>query len=120
MFKSDNPKYREARDTAAALVKTMTLGEKVIQLTQYMVTENTYNPEHVEEDGEMLAGRCGSLLGAAGAETVNKYQKIAVEYTPKNVPLLTGCDVIHGCCTTMPIPLALSCTFEPDVTRRCA
>lgn len=119
MFKLDNPKYKEARERARALVATMTLEEKVIQLTQFMVTENTYNPDHVEEDGEMLAGRCGSLLAAMGAETVNKYQKIAIEYTPKNIPLISGCDVIHGCCTTMPIPLAQSCTFEPEVTREC-
>ena len=119
MFTSKNPKYREARAKAKELVSTMTLEEKVIQLSQFLVTENTYNPEHVEEDGEMLAGRCGSILGTMGAELVNKFQKISVECTPKNIPLLTGCDVIHGCCTTMPIPLAQSCTFEPDVVREC-
>jgi len=120
MYTLDNPKYRAAREKAKALVETMTLEEKVIQLTQFMVTENTYNPEHVEEDGEMLAGRCGFLLAATGAELVNNYQKIAVEYTPKNIPIISGCDVIHGCCTTMPIPLAQSCTFEPDVVRECS
>ncbi len=120
MYTSKNPEYREAREKARSLVKTMTLEEKVIQLTQFMVTENTYNPDHVEEDGEMLAGRCGSLLGATGAELVNKYQRIATECTPKNIPLLVGCDVIHGCCTTMPIPLAQSCTFEPQIVRDCA
>lgn len=120
MYTLDNPKYKEARAKAAALVAEMTLEEKVIQLTQFMVTENTYNPDHVEEDGEMLAGRCGSLLAATGAETVNHYQKISLECTPKGIPLLSGCDVIHGFCTTMPIPLAQSCTFEPAVARECS
>ncbi len=120
MYNSKNPKYREARAKAKELVASMTLEEKVIQLSQFLVTENTYNPEHVEEDGEMLAGRCGSILGTMGAELVNRFQKISVECTPKNIPLLTGCDVLHGCCTTMPIPLAQSCTFEPDIVRECS
>ena len=120
MFTLDNPKYKEARRRAAELVKTMTLEEKVIQLSMFMVDENTYNPDHVEEDGEMLAGRCGTLLAACGAERVNKYQKISLECTPKNIPVISGCDVIHGCCTTMPIPLAQSCTFEPKIARECA
>ena len=79
MYTLKNPEYRAARERARALVKTMTLEEKVIQLTQYMVTENTYNPDHVEEDGEMVAGRCGTLIAAAGAELLNKYQKIALD-----------------------------------------
>ena len=120
MYTLKNPEYKAARERAAALVREMTLEEKVIQLTQFLVSENTYNPDHVEEDGEMLAGRCGSILGSTGAELVNKLQKVAIENTPKNIPLLNGCDVIHGCCTTMPIPLALSCTFEPQITRECA
>lgn len=120
MYNSKDPKYREARAKAKELVSTMTLEEMTIQLSQFMVSENTYNPEHVEEDGEMLAGRCGSLLGTMGTDICNKFQKISVECTPKNIPLLTGCDVIHGCCTTMPIPLAQSCTFEPQIVRKCA
>lgn len=120
MYTLDDPKYKEARRRAAELVKTLTLEEKVIQLSMFMVDENTYNPDHVEEDGEMLAGRCGTLLAACGPERVNKYQRVSLECTPKNIPIISGCDVIHGCCTTMPIPLAQSCTFEPKVARECA
>ena len=120
MYKIDNPKYKEARERAARLVKEMTLEEKVIQLTQFLVDENEYNPDHVEEDGEPVAGRCGSVLGTTGAEKVNRYQQISMECTPKGIPLISGCDMLHGCCTTMPIPLAQSCAFEPDLVRRCA
>ena len=120
MFTLDDPKYREARRRAAELVKTMTLEEKVIQLSMFMVDENTYNPDHVEEDGEMTAGRCGTLLAACDPVRVNKYQRVSLECTPKNIPIISGCDIIHGCCTTMPIPLAQSCTFEPEIVRECA
>ncbi len=119
MFTLNDPKYREAREKAKELLSKMTLEEKVIQLTQYIGTDNSYNPEHKEKDGSTNAGRCGSLLAVCGAATVNGFQKIALEYTPHSVPVITGCDVIHGYRTTMPIPLALSCTFEPDLIRKC-
>ena len=119
MFTLKNPKYKEARERAAELLSKMTLEEKVIQLTQYIGSDNTYNPEHKEEDGSNNAGRCGSLLAVSGVGAVNGFQKIALEYTPHSVPIMTGCDVIHGYKTTMPIPLAMSCTFEPKLIREC-
>ncbi len=120
MYTLDNPKYKEARRRAADLVKKMSLKSKIVQLTMFMVDENTYNPEHVEEDGEMLAGRCGTLLAATGIDRLNKYQKTSLECTPDSIPLISGCDVIHGYATTMPIPLALSCTLEPKIVRDCS
>lgn len=119
MFTLKNPEYQKARERAEALLEKMTLEEKIIQLTQYIGNDNTYNPESKDEDGTTNAGRCGSFLAACGAETVNALQKIALEYTPHSVPIITGNDVIHGFKTTMPIPLAMSCTFEPDIIRNC-
>lgn len=119
MFTLKNPKYKAARERAAELLSKMTLEEKVIQLTQYIGSDNTYNPEHKEEDGSNNAGRCGSLLAVSGIGAVNGFQKIALEYTPHGIPIMTGCDVIHGYKTTMPIPLAMSCTFEPELIREC-
>ncbi len=118
MYTLNNPKYKEARKKARELVSKMTLAEKTIQLTQYISGDNSYNPES-GDDGECNAGRCGSFLAACGIYEVNELQKIALEYTPFNIPIITGCDVIHGYRTTMPIPLALSCTFDPDLVREC-
>lgn len=118
MYTLKNPEYRKAREKARALVEKMTLEEKVIQLTQYIGGDNSYNPERCEE-GSTNAGRCGSFLAACGLEEVNALQKIALEYTPHSIPVISGCDVIHGFKTTMPIPLAMSCTFEPEITRAC-
>ena len=116
MYTLNNPEYKKAREKAREIVKKMTLEEKVIQLTQYIGGDNSYNPESADA-GETNAGRCGSFLAACGINEVNDIQKIAVEYTPFNIPIITGNDVIHGYRTTMPIPLAMSCTFDVDLVR---
>ncbi len=119
MFTRRNPQYVKALERAEKLLSKMTLEEKVIQLTQYVGHDHSYNPEQKDKTGGNNAGRCGSLLAASGIENVNALQKIAVEYTPHNIPIITGCDVIHGYFTTYPIPLGMSCTFEPDLVRKC-
>lgn len=118
MYTPKNPNYAKAREKAKELVSKMTLEEKVVQLTQYISGDNSYNPE--SKDGSSHnAGKCGSFLAACGIYEVNALQKIALEYTPFGIPIITGCDVIHGYRTTMPIPLAMSCTFDPDTVRKC-
>lgn len=119
MFTRNNPDYVKALERAEELLSKLTLEEKIIQLTQYVGCDHSYNPEHKEEGGGVNAGRCGSLLAASGIETVNGLQKIAVEHTPHNIPIITGCDVIHGYRTTYPIPLGMSCSFEPELVRKC-
>ena len=119
MFTRNNPDYVKALERAKELLSKMTLEEKVIQLTQYVGHDHSYNPEQKDKTGANNAGRCGSLLAACGVESVNSLQKIALEYTPHNIPIITGCDVIHGYWTTYPIPLGMSCTFEPDLVRKC-
>ena len=119
MYTMENPKYREARKRAEELLSKMTLEEKIVQLTQYIGSDHSYNPESKDEEGSNNAGKCGSLLAICGVAEVNKMQEIALEYTPHSIPIITGNDVIHGFRTTMPIPLAMSCSFEPDVVRSC-
>ena len=62
-------------------------------------------------------------LGATGMSDMKglrKLQKIAVEESPAKIPLLIGVDVIHGYKTVFPIPLALSCTWDPQLIERTA
>lgn len=119
MFTVKNPKYREALKRAKNLLSEMTLEEKVIQLTQYIGFDNSYNPESKDKSGRSKAGRCGSLLALSGKERVNETEKIAIAHTPKGIPVITGNDVIHGYYTTMPIPLALAGTFDEALVRKC-
>ena len=63
-------------------------------------------------------GAVGSFLGIQGADEINKLQKIAVEESRLGIPLIFGLDVIHGYSTIFPIPLAESCSWEPELARK--
>ncbi|HEX4424762.1 MAG TPA: beta-glucosidase BglX [Terriglobales bacterium] len=91
-----------------ALLKQMTLEEKVGQLAQY--TSNT--PQTLEL---VRQGKVGSLFNVLGAADVNAAQKLAVEKTRLKIPLIFGLDVIHGYRTVFPVPIAGACSFDPEL-----
>lgn len=77
---------------AAALLETMTLEEKVGQLTQYFYMDiAAWPPQREFLDGEVRAGRSGSLLFVTNPRETNRLQRIAVEESRLGVPLLFGC-----------------------------
>src|SRR5664280_1561220 len=62
----------------------------------------------------IASGGIGSFLGAApGAGPRNRLQRIAVEDSRLGIPLIVGFDTIHGFRTVFPIPLGLSCAWDP-------
>ncbi|MEN9935775.1 MAG: hypothetical protein RLZZ387_2354 [Chloroflexota bacterium] len=69
-------------------------------------------------DGEIRSGAIGSVLNLADPKLVNRLQRIAVEETRLGIPLIIGSDVIHGFRTVFPIPLAESCTWNPELLER--
>lgn len=121
------------------LLSKMTIEEKIGQLHQSgvsivgafevsfeelinMLTDGRITPKEFEEymsnaeedfhEDDIRAGRISSFNGVHGAEKVNRLQKIAVEESRLGIPLLIGADIIHGCKTTFPIPLAESCSWD--------
>jgi beta-glucosidase len=112
-----------------ALLKQMTLDEKLGQLVQYggsgdaanAALENSpqapgKNPEtHIKFDVRELAatGRLGTMLNVVGAERTNTFQRAAVEKSRLHIPLIFGADILHGYRTIYPIPLGLAATFDP-------
>src|SRR5579883_1138997 len=109
-----------------ALLKQMTLEEKLGQLVQYndaghiaaTAAQLAINPEAKNQvDAMQLAaeGRLGSMLNTVGAEHTNAFQRVAVEKSRLHIPLLFGADIIHGFRTIYPEPLALAETFDPDL-----
>lgn len=116
------PRDSEAIDAkVAALLRQMTLTEKVGQLTQFSRGTAT-GPDGTRLDLEALVaeGRIGSMLNLFGAASCNKFQRLAMERSRLKIPLLFGLDVIHGHRTIYPIPLGLSAAWDTGLVERCA
>jgi beta-glucosidase len=113
-----------------ALLKQMTLDEKIGQLVQYSATEahpaptgntttalNVNPPAPGGVDSYVLAqkGELGSMLNTVGQGLTNHFQHAAVDNTRLHIPLLFGADVIHGFRTIFPVPLATASSWDPDL-----
>jgi beta-glucosidase len=115
-----------------ALLKQMTLQEKLGQLVQY--SDSGYDGEaqtaaeaaaapgknpltHDKVDAMELVstGRLGSMLNTVGQVRTNALQHAAVEKSRLHIPLMFGADIIHGYKTVYPIPLGLAATFDPGL-----
>jgi beta-glucosidase len=99
-----------------ALLKKMTLDEKIGQLVQFsagFATGPGAEGKNQRFDDLVAKGQVGSLFNVVGAEATNHYQHIAMERARLPIPLIFGLDVIHGHHTTFPIPLAVAASFDP-------
>lgn len=105
---------KEINARVEALLKKMTLDEKLGQLAQFSVGSATGPGVSSLRYDELAArGQVGSMLNVVGAEATNHFQHIAVEKSRLHIPILFGLDVIHGHRTTFPVPLALAASWDP-------
>ena len=97
------------------LLRRMTRPERIGQLWQRKVATDS-----VTQDAALLAaGGLGSYLGAApDPARRNQLQRAAVEDSRLGIPLIFGFDTIHGFRTIFPIPLGLSCAWDPALVER--
>lgn len=93
-----------------ALLRNMSLTEKVGQLTQ--IGGASWNQGPKPED-VIRRGGAGSVLWLNDTQAFNRLQKIAVEESPSKIPLLFALDVIHGYRTIFPVPLAMAASWDP-------
>jgi beta-glucosidase len=108
-----------AEQRADALLKQMTLEEKVGQLNQAAgvpMVNVSGAPAPAEE--QVRKGLAGSVLWVSQPAEINRFQKIAVEESRLHIPLLIGLDVIHGYHTIFPPPLAMSAAWDPKLVER--
>ena len=105
---------KEVNTRVEALLKQMTLNEKIGQLVQFAAGYATGpNASNLKYDELAAKGQVGSMLNVVGAEATNHYQHIAVEKSRLHIPILFGQDVIHGHRTTFPVPLAVAASWDP-------
>ncbi len=115
---ADDPQVEAKID---ALLKQMTLEEKVGQLVTYSQGAPTGPGTGRSDYKNMVAkGQLGSIFNLTGASEVNAMQKLAVEKSRLHIPLLFGLDVIHGFRTEFPVPLAMSATWDPALVEQAA
>jgi beta-glucosidase len=102
-----------------ALLKQMTLEEKVGQLVQYSAGDATGPASERISFRDLIAkGQLGSLLNVTGAVETNALQRIAMTQSRLKIPLLFGLDVIHGYRTVFPVPLGMASTWDPQLVEQ--
>lgn len=96
-----------------ALLKQMTLEEKIGQLNQYTGDNAATGPITINpnKQSQIKTGQIGSMLNILGSKYTRQYQELAMQSRLK-IPLLFGQDVIHGYKTTFPIPLAETASWD--------
>jgi beta-glucosidase len=96
-----------------ALLKKMTIEEKIGQLNQYSGDNAATGPITINSNkqSEIKQGLLGSMLNILGTKYTRQYQELAMQSRLK-IPLLFGQDVIHGYKTTFPIPLAEAASWD--------
>ena len=122
----DSPQTR-----AAALLREMTLEEKIHQVTAEMLFD-------VEEDyDEKRDPLCGSYRNpghfmhqnretpatpAAVAQRINRDVSISIEAQPHRIPPIENGEALHGAqwgmCTNFPQPIGLASSFDPALVER--
>lgn len=104
-----------------ALLRKMTLEEKVGQLVQYSVGQPTGPGTGRTDFSDMTQkGETGALFNITTAREANAFQRVAMEKSRLQIPLIFGQDVIHGYRTEFPIPLGLAATWDPEIVQRAA
>src|SRR5689334_25444317 len=93
-----SPAFAQSPSRTEALLKKMTLDEKIGQLVQRAGGRSkALNSKLDETELERVrAGAVGSYLHVAGAEPLARLQKVAVEESRLGIPLLFAMDVVHG------------------------
>ena len=110
------------------LLARMTIEEKAGQLScfndEIRPVGAVFNPvvNRQSADAQLAAiraGRIGMLFNGYGVAGARRAQAAALE-SRLAIPLVFAADVIHGCRTIVPIPLAEAAAFDPDLSTRIA
>ncbi|NGZ86897.1 glycoside hydrolase family 3 N-terminal domain-containing protein [Duganella aceris] len=99
----------------AALMKQMTVTEKVGQLHQLSGRQFTgpTSSNYADKLADIRSGKVGSMLNVTGVADTREIQALALQSRLK-IPLLFSLDVIHGFRTVFPVPLGESASWDME------
>ncbi len=105
----------------------MTTEEKIGQLMQQNAnvlinTDATVTGKDEDKNGisASMRNNIGSVLNFKSYAEVRAIQEEHLKNDRNKIPMLFMMDVIHGFRTIFPIPLALGCSFDPDLVTECS
>ncbi|MCX2830946.1 glycoside hydrolase family 3 N-terminal domain-containing protein [Microbulbifer thermotolerans] len=103
-----------------SLLAQMSVQEKIGQLA--LRDWGTFKAEDMKDIKQAIReGRVGGFLNVNFSSVDNnafeELQRLAVEESPRGIPLLFGQDVIHGYETIFPIPLGQAASWNPELIR---
>lgn len=106
-----------------SLIEKMTLPEKLAEITQLYGSEYSDNDDtfmginYRFKAEKYMVDNIGSILGVSGAKLIKDAQKKHLETSAHKIPLIFMHDIIHGYKTIFPSPLAMSCTWQPEMVK---
>lgn len=119
------PKDDPIEAKVEALLRKMTLEEKIGQMNQYSGFWEATGPapqggNQQKQYEQLRKGLVGSMLNVNGAAATREVQKLVVENSRLKIPLLFGYDVIHGYKTIFPIPLGEAASWDLSLMEQTA
>ncbi len=120
-FSSHPPKtpvHKTIEQRIDSLMAKMTLDDKIGQTAQRGASSRVKGPLPEALKNAVREGRAGSVINVVDIDKVNELQRIAVEESPRHIPLIFARDVIHGFKTIFPIPLGQAATWDADIVEQ--
>ncbi len=120
-FTSHPPKtliHKTIEQRIDSLMAKMTLDDKIGQTAQRGASSRVKGPLPEALKNAVREGRAGSVINVVDIDKVNELQRIAVEESPRHIPLIFARDVIHGFKTIFPIPLGQAATWDAAIVEQ--
>ncbi len=107
------------------ILNSLSIKEKVGQLVQlagvYYINQSEITGPLAKFDiTDTHKFTAGSIIGVNNAKDAYAIQTQYLENSRHKIPLLFMADVIHGSHTMYPIPLGMSCSFNPELIENMA
>ena len=109
------------------ILSGMTITEKIGQLMQHNANmfintdaNVTGNASHRMGLSQEIINNIGSVLNFSNSVEMRTIQDEHLKNDRNKIPMLFMMDVVHGFRTIFPIPLALGCSFDPELVAECS